>query len=506
VSKGRERTRKGAASPAGQLGKDFLLSVVMPVYNEEATIREILRRVAAVPMRKEVVVVDDGSSDDTRRLLQEIERDGLPGRDQWGNDLRLVFQPVNQGKGAALQVGFAAASGDIVVVQDADLEYDPAEYPHLVGPILDGRADAVYGSRFLGAPHRVLFFWHMVGNKLLTTLSNMLTNLNLTDMETGAKAFRADVIKNIPLRSQRFGFEPEVTAKLARMRARIYEIGVSYSGRHYWQGKKIGLKDAVAALWTILRTGLTRDPAYHHPAYAAWHRLERMYRFNDWLWEQIQGWVGQRILCLSAGAMNVTQHLLTREHVVVTDADTWYLRLLRLTFGEGSRHVELRPLHLGEDGWYRLGEFDTVLCLDVLEQVEDDGRTLRSLAAALVSGGRLIVVVPALQKLHGTIDDAVGNLRRYGKEELRLRLEAAGFLVERMCYFNWLGAVAWYVNSRVLQRRSVPAVQAWLNDRMVWLLRMERRRGIPWGLSLLVVARKQEPVCGNATGAEKSDG
>jgi SAM-dependent methyltransferase len=168
--------------------------------------------------------------------------------------------------------------------------------------------------------------------------------------------------------------------------------------------------------------------------------------------------------------------------------------------------VELRPLRLTEDGWYRPGEFDTVLCLDVLEQEEDDGRTLKSLAAALAPGGRLIVVVPALEKLHGTIDDAIGNLRRYGEKELRLRLEAAGFLVERMCYFNLLGAVAWYVNSRVLQRRSVPAVQAWLNDRMVWLLRMEQRRGIPWGLSLLAVARKEEPRYADATRAEKIDG
>jgi glycosyltransferase involved in cell wall biosynthesis len=506
VKKGQTRTRKAAATPTGPHVKNFLLSVVMPVFNEEATIREILRRVAAVPMRKEVVVVDDGSSDDTPRLLREIEREGLPGQDQWGNDLRLVFQPVNQGKGAALQVGFAAAKGDIVVVQDADLEYDPAEYPQLVAPILDDRADAVYGSRFLGSPHRVLFFWHMVGNKLLTTLSNMLTNLNLTDMETGAKAFRADVIKNIPLRSQRFGFEPEVTAKLARMRARIYEIGVSYSGRHYWQGKKIGFKDALAALWTILRTAVTRDPAHHHPAYSAWNRLERMYRFNDWLWSQIQCWVGQRVLCLSAGAMNVTQHLLTREHVVVTDADTWYLRLLRLTFGEGSRHVEVRPLRLGEDGWYRPGEFDTVLCLDVLEQVEDDRRTLGSLASALAPGGRMIVVVPALRNLYGTIDEAVGNLRRYEEKELRLRLEEAGFFVERTRYFNWLGAIAWYVNARLLKRRSVPVVQAWLNDRMVWLLRLEQQRAVPWGLSLMAVARKEEPACQAAEATEKRDG
>lgn len=485
-------TGRGEPAPlcAEMLPADVLLSVVVPVYNEEATIREILRRVAAVPLRKEIVVVDDGSTDDTRRLLAEIERDGIAGPANVGNTLRVIYQPLNQGKGAALRTGFAAATGDVVVVQDADLEYDPAEYPKLIGPILDGRADAVYGSRFLGAPHRVLLFWHMVGNTLLTTLSNMFTNLNLTDMETGAKAFRADIIKNIPLRAQRFGFEPEVTAKLARMRARIYEVGVSYSGRQYWQGKKIGFRDAVSALWTILRTGLTRDRAQHHPGYTAWRRLERMYRYNDWLWSQFAAVVGQRVLCLSSGAVNVTQHLLTKERVVVSDADAWYLRLLRLTFGEGSRHIELRALDLQGSDWYRPGEFDTVLCLDVLEQLEQDEPLLRSLHAALDAGGRLIVVVPALAWLHGSIDRAVGNHRRYEKAQLAAQLQAAGFSVDSVRYFNWLGAVAWYVNSRLLRRRGVPAVQAWLNDRMVWLLSVERRFNVPWGLSLLAVARK----------------
>ncbi|MBI4518485.1 MAG: glycosyltransferase family 2 protein [Deltaproteobacteria bacterium] len=239
----------------------FKLSVVVPVYNEQATIAEILRRVAAAPFRKEVIVVDDGSSDDTAAILLALENSGrIEGPPGLENTLRVLRQQPNQGKGAALRAGFRAATGDVVVVQDADLEYDPADYALLIGPILDGRADAVYGSRFIGsAPHRVLFFWHFVGNKLLTLLSNMVTNLNLTDMETGAKAFRTDVIKRIPLHAKRFGFEPEVTAKLAHMRARIYEVGCSYSGRDYAQGKKIGLKDAFAAVYTILRNARPRD-------------------------------------------------------------------------------------------------------------------------------------------------------------------------------------------------------------------------------------------------------
>lgn len=485
-------TRTAVVQAAFQpMPRDFLLSVVVPVYNEEATIREILRRVAMVPIRKEIVVVDDGSTDHTRAVLAELEKEGLTGAPGIENRLRVILQPCNRGKGAALRVGFAAVEGDVVVIQDADLEYDPAEYPVLIAPILDGRADAVYGSRFLGSPHRVLFFWHYVGNQFLTLLSNMFTNLNLTDMESGAKAFRADVIKNIPLTCNRFDFEPEVTVKLARMRARMYEVAVSYSGRHYWQGKKIGLKDAFQAVWAILRHGLASDRAQQHPGYGAWRRLERMYRYGDWLWSLFASRVGRRVLCLSSGAVNVTQHLLTREKVVVSDADEWYLRLLRLTFGEGSHRVELRPLDVARGDWYRPGEFDTVLCFDVLEQMDDDAAVLRSFAEALEPGGRLIAVVPAMRWLYGSIDRCVGNRRRYEIEPLSAQLATAGFEVEEARYLNRIGALAWYVNSRWLGRRQVPSFQAWANDRLVGVLKAEQRRPLPWGLSLLVVARKR---------------
>ncbi len=221
------------------------LSIVIPVYNEKETIREILRRVQAVklPVRKEIIIVDDCSRDGTRDILNRLA----------GRNVRVLFHDQNRGKGAALRTGFARATGDIVLVQDADLEYNPDEYPRLLAPILDGRADVVYGSRFLGGPHRVLFFWHFVGNRVLTTLSNMVTNLNLTDMETCYKVFRGETLKKVHLRSSRFGFEPEITIKLAKLRSRIYEVPISYSGRDYTEGKKIGWKDGLAALFHILR-------------------------------------------------------------------------------------------------------------------------------------------------------------------------------------------------------------------------------------------------------------
>jgi glycosyltransferase involved in cell wall biosynthesis len=224
---------------------DFKLSVVIPVYNERDWLREVIRRVEAVPLPKEIILVDDCSTDGTRDILKELEGEGH----------KVVYQPKNQGKGAALRTGFEHATGTVILVQDADLEYDPAEYPRLLQPILENRADVVFGSRFIGESHRVLYFWHYVCNKFLTMLSNMFTNLNLTDMETCYKVFRREVLKGLNLKSDRFGFEPEFTAKIAKRRPkwRIYEIPISYAGRTYEEGKKIGLKDAFQALWCIVR-------------------------------------------------------------------------------------------------------------------------------------------------------------------------------------------------------------------------------------------------------------
>lgn len=231
------------------------LSVVIPVFNERATISELLRRVAEAPLpdglELETVVVEDGSTDGTRELLRGFAQEGNP-------PFRLVEQPRNQGKGAALRRGFQEATGEIVLVQDADLEYSPRDYPRLLDPILQGEADVVYGSRFLGGPHRVLFFWHYLGNKALTTLSNMLTDLNLSDMETCYKVFRRELLEGVTLRSNRFGIEPELTARFARKGARIYEVPISYHGRTYAEGKKIGWKDGLVAVWAILRYNLGR--------------------------------------------------------------------------------------------------------------------------------------------------------------------------------------------------------------------------------------------------------
>ncbi len=227
------------------------LSVVVPVYNEVGTIDQILDRVRRVPIEKEIIVVDDCSTDGTRARLAAL--------DQREAGFRLILHDTNQGKGAALRTGFAQATGDIVIIQDADLEYDPNDYPKLIAPILDGKADVVYGTRFSGGEsHRVLYFWHFIGNRLLTLLSNVFTDLNLTDMETCYKVFRRDVLQRIRIEENRFGFEPEMTAKVARLGVRVYEVGISYAGRTYDEGKKINWKDGLRALWCILKYNLFR--------------------------------------------------------------------------------------------------------------------------------------------------------------------------------------------------------------------------------------------------------
>lgn len=226
------------------------LSVVIPVYNEHKTIREIISRVKKTNLVKQIVLVDDFSTDGTREILQEIQKENDP-------LLTIDFHSQNCGKGAAVRTGIALVKGDILLIQDADLEYDPCDYPILLKPMLDGRADVVFGSRFLGGPHRVLFFWHYVVNKILTFLSNILTNLNLSDMEVGYKVFKTEIFKTITIKSERFNFEPEITAKVAKNKLKIYEVPISYSGRTYEEGKKIGFKDGIEALWTIFKYKFT---------------------------------------------------------------------------------------------------------------------------------------------------------------------------------------------------------------------------------------------------------
>ena len=463
------------------------LSVLVPVYNEVGTVRLLLERVRAVPYAKEIVVVDDCSTDGTRSVLEEFHQ-ATP--DTPDNRLVLVYHEQNQGKGAAVRTAASHATGDIVIIQDADLEYDPNEYGKLIQPIVDGHADVVFGSRFSGSPRRVLFFWHTVANHVLTLFSNMCTNLNLTDMETCYKVFRADILKRIPIRSNRFGLEPELTAKVAHLRCRVYEVPISYHGRQYSEGKKIGWKDAFSAVWTILKFRMLADVGRDDAGFTTLRRVEVLKRYNRFLWDLVQPFVGTRVLEIGSGTGLMTKYLAGRTRVTATDIDQDYVGLLTRTFA-GNPNVDVRRLDLatlGENGLPKR-EFDTVVCSNVLEHIEDDAGALGAIRDVLAPGGRVVLIIPAVKGLYGEIDRAIHHYRRYSRDEIRAKLEAAGLHVEHLSYFNMLGIPGWWLNAVVLRRRAVPGFQAKVNDWLVPWLRLERGFGPPVGMSLLVVGR-----------------
>jgi len=461
------------------------LSVIVPLYNERATVRELLRRVLAQPMTKEIIVIDDCSTDGSVDLVAAMA--------QQEPAVRLLRQERNQGKGAAVRRGIEEARGEIVVIQDADLEYDPRDYAKLLQPILDGDADVVFGSRFEGHPRRVMMYWHTVGNRFLTWLSNVTTNLNLTDMETCYKAFRREVIQSIRLRSERFGFEPEVTAKLAQRGYRIYEVPVSYHGRDYWEGKKIRWKDGVSAIWTIFKYGWFVRGDSEAGGYVTLERMARLSHYNDWIWQGIAPFVGNRVLEVGAGIGNMTRVLYGRDLIVATDLELPYLHILRNRFFRNPT-IEVARLDLNSDDCLALKhhQFDTVVCLNVLEHIEDHEGALQRLHEVLVPGGRLALFVPADQNLFGTMDTQVGHFRRYSREELQQLMEAAGFETEKITYQNVFGRFGWWLNGRVLKRAHLPAGQSRLFDRFVPILRRLEPKNPKRGLSLIAVGRKRD--------------
>jgi glycosyltransferase involved in cell wall biosynthesis len=464
------------------------LSIVMPAYNERRTIREILAQVLAVDLgdlEREIVIVDDGSTDGTRDILREL--DGK-------NGVRVLLQTRNLGKGAAVWAGMRASTGDLVVVQDADLEYDPEEYPVLLGPILSGKAEVVYGSRFLGSPHghRVLYFWHTVGNRLLTLMSNVFTDLNLSDMETCYKVMTRGVVDRLDLRSQRFGVEPEITCKVARMCVRIYEVPISYNGRTYEEGKKIGLKDAFQAVWTILKYFRWEAPESDVGAITL-RRMGELSVYNRWLHDRFEAWLGSRVLEVGSGVGNQTRFFADRERVVASDIEPHYVRELLNRFEkQGNVRVASFRFPLTEEDRADLERerIDTIVCLNVLEHIEDDAGTLTDFLRVLRQGGHLALLVPALPALYGTLDENLRHYRRYEKGALATLVARAGFAVESVRYLNRPGVLGWWLNSRLLRRRVLPRRQLGAFKWVMPLLRAEENTEPSFGMSLLVLARK----------------
>jgi len=481
------------------------LCVVMPCYNESATVREVAERVLASPYTAELVVVDDGSTDGTPEILAEL-RDPR---------VKVLLQPVNRGKGAALRRGVSEATADFVIVQDADLEYDPADFERVLGPLLAGQADVVFGSRFLaGQPHRVLYFWHSVGNRVLTTVSNMFTNLNLTDMETCYKAFRREVIQSFTIEEDRFGFEPEITAKVATGGWRVYEVGISYAGRTYAEGKKIGWRDGLRAMYCIVRYSRPagrgapvgrRGPApaaAATPAPAAFEQadealqptletLDGAVNYTRWIHDLVRPYLGPEVLEVGAGDGTFTEMLVGADRVVATDLSPRCVTRLRERFA--GRGVDVLEADVASSA--ASGRYDSVVLINVLEHVEDDGLAVKQLAAALRPGGCLILWVPAFSSLYSDFDRRIGHQRRYRVAGLTALLDQAGLEVAEARYVNPVGGVAWWLLAKQLGRDPVSGANVKLFDRVaVPVLRRLGRVDIGFGQSVLCVGRRPGPA------------
>jgi glycosyltransferase involved in cell wall biosynthesis len=465
------------------------LSILMPVYNERTVVERCISGVLTAPlpenMERELVIVDDCSTDGTLAILERLAA-AFP-------QIRLYQHPKNRGKGAAVRTAIQKATGDFSLIQDADLEYDPSEYPRLMRPLLDGHADAVFGSRYMaGEQTRVLPFWHSMINKGLTLVSNMFCNLNLTDMETCYKVWRTDLLKSIPIRSDRFGFEPEITMKSAKRKLRIYEVPISYHGRTYEEGKKIGWKDGVKALLVIFHFWLI-DDLYSAPyGRGVLNNLTGTPQYLSWLARKLRPYVGDEVLEINAGIGNLAGRLMARRVMyIAADKDPLHVHALRNRFLR-TPNVAVQRIDPDDPAGFADLEssVDTVLCIDLLEDIEDPDQVLERLSATLKPGGRMVVLVPNLPALYGTLDRRLDHKRRYDSDSLARLLAAHGFAVDRMESFNKAALLPWWAYSKVFGAGRISKLVLKIFDKSVWLLR-RLDAVMPWpGLSLMAVAHK----------------
>ncbi len=493
------------------------LTVLVPVFDEQHLVAASLERLQVLEQsphltRLQVVVIDDSSRDRTAAVLaafaaargmtlapappsaprgpgpiEVLERGaGRSGTTDW----LFLQQARNGGKGSAIRAGLQRADCELTVIHDADLEYHPRDLLRFLPVFVEEQADAVFGSRFAGGQaRRALLFRHELGNRLLTFLTNLVTNVNLTDMETCYKAVRTTLLRSIPLVSDDFRLEPELTIKLAKRGARIFEVPISYSGRTYQEGKKIGWRDGFRALLAILRFWWS-DRIYQEDAWGSQilGRLGRAPRFNAWMADTIRPFCGQRILEIGSGTGNLTRRLVPRDQYVASDINPLYLQTLQgLTVDRPYLDVTLTDVTRGETFPRPEGGFDTVVCINVVEHVDDDVGALRNIRAVLAPRGRAIVLVPQGPEVFGTLDEVLGHRRRYTVESLNRLAADAGFAVRELVHFNRVGRPAWWLNGRLLKRREFGLGQIMMLNLLTPLFRLVDRV-LPFdALSLIAV-------------------
>src|SRR5579862_7234944 len=473
------------------------LSVIVPAYNEQYLVGESLSRLlvlgeSSLLQQIKVIVVDDASTDHTAEALAEfrlhLERHPHP-KFEWV----WLRHEQNSGKGAGIRTALMHVDTELVVIHDADLEYHPNDLPQMVELFLFEDADAVFGSRFMpGGYNRALFFRHSLGNKFLTFLCDVVCDLNLTDMETCYKMIRARLLKSIPLESSTFDVEPELAIKLAKRGARIFEVPINYSGRTYGEGKKITWKDGIRALWAIAKYSLTdRIFTEDESGGEILERLNRAPRFTGWMADVLRPFVGQRVLEIGAGTGNMSVHLMPREAYWATDVNPHYLDYL-LTLSATRPYMRVAQTNAMERPSYPHEQtFDTVVCLNVIEHVQDDLQALRNIRDALEENGRAIILVPCGPGLYGTLDEVLGHFRRYTKHQLVDVAQQAGFHVEKVLKFNRPGVPAWWLNGRILHRKTFGLGQIRILNLLTPLFRlMDSWLPLP-PLSIIAILRKE---------------
>lgn len=462
------------------------LSVLMPVYNEIRTLERIVEAVLAAPidLAIELVVVDDGSTDGSReRLLELADREPR---------IRPVLHERNMGKAAAIRTAIQSMTGELAIIQDADLEYSPRDYPVMLQPVLEGLADVVFGSRFLAGRHRrVMYFWHTMVNHFLTFLCNVLNDVNLTDMETGYKLVRADVLRQLPLTAEGFEIEPELATKLVRWGLRIYEVPISYAGRTYAEGKKIGWRDGLKALWAILKYRFFDRRFTTHEGFYILQSIREARGFNAWLMGRLSPFIGSRVLEGGCGIGNLTETLLDRERLVCLDNDPFYVEVIRRRYGHLA-NVNVHEMSLAElcEDSLKAERLDTVVCINVLEHIEQEMDVLRGFHGVLEPGGHAIILVPAHPSLYTGVDKALGHCRRYTEAALRDRMAEAGFEVVECRGFNRFGTVGWFVSGKILGKTTITPGQMKLFERLLPVAKLVEHLPVLPHLSLVAVGRK----------------